>query len=337
MTTFLADPKPNLFNPILASSFKEAGFNNKKIYVNLNNDKFYIDANNITLNSMTNSDPIAANANENNNYRLISREINKGFYKEGIYLKELYSGEYIEIIGEPKLKYTLYQPELKTGSAYYETPLKEKYEIALVFNCTKTSEGLFNILTKLNDLNIKATFFLNGSFMEINPVITKEISFFNNEFGNMFQYNINLTDNNYLIDKNFIRQGLSANEEFFHRLTGKNFNPIWHTPMYMFNDTIIKYGEASGYNFVSYNLDSLDWVGKNNSEINKNLYMSSSQLIDRILKNIKPGQIIIFNTGKNDSERNEWLFQDIDLLISELIRSGYSFTTASDILKKYRE
>ena len=175
-------------------------------------------------------------------------------------------------------------------------------------------------------------------FMELNPELTKEISNFNDiEIGNLFHYYINLTDNAFLIDKNFIRQGLGINEEKFYKLTGKNFIPLWHTPMYAFNDTIIKYGEESGYKFASYNLDSLDWVGINNNEFTSSLYMSNSQLIERILKNVMPGQIIIFSTGVNDSTRYDWLFNDIDLLISELIRAGYSFTTVSDLMKRYRE
>ena len=59
---------------------------------------------------------------------------------------------------------------------------------------------------------------------------------------------LNLTDTNFLIDKNFIRQGLGINEERFYKLTKKNIVPLWHTPMYAFNDTIIKYSRERGKN-----------------------------------------------------------------------------------------
>ena len=64
--------------------------------------------------------------------------------------------------------------------------------------------------------------------------------------------------------------------------------------------------------------------------------MDSSEIISRISKKVKPGQIIILSAGKNDSIRSEWLFNNLDLFLSELIRAGYSFTSASDLLKKYR-
>ncbi len=336
-TTFKATPKLNIFKPIFASSFNESGFVDDKISVICNKKNYIIDKSNKTLSEYVSNDFELYKETKTNSCRLISREIKKGFYKEGVYLKDLYSGKLSAITGKPNLRYKLYQPETKLGAKYYHTPSSEKHEVALVFNCKKTAEGIFPILTTLDQFKITATFFINGNFMEINSVLTKEILNFDIEVGNMFQYYVNLTDSDFLIDKNFIRQGLSTNEEKFYQITGKNFSPLWHSPMYSFNDSIIKYGEESGYKYVSFNLDSLDWIGENNSELNSNLYMNNSQLINRILKKIKPGQIIIFSTGKNNSVRSDWLFNNLDLLISELVRAGYSFTSVSDLLKKYRE
>ena len=192
-------------------------------------------------------------------------------------------------------------------------------------------------MTTLQDFKLNATFFVNGNFIDINPLITKEISNFGFEIGNMFQYYVNLTKNTFLIDKNFIRQGLSANEEKYFKITGKNFSPYWHTPYYFFNDTIVKFGNDAGYKFVSFQLDTLDWVSETNRELDATYYMNNSQMIERILSKLKPGQIIIFNTGKNGAKREDYLFNELDLLISELVRSGYTFSIASDISERYRE
>lgn len=336
-STVLTVPDKKIFNPIFASSFNDAGFIENNIGIVSNNKRYLINPESLSLADGNSKEFKFNNDTKLNFSRLIVREVNKGFYKESVYIKDIYSGKFVLITGEPKLKYNLYQPEIKIGVKYYNEPSPEKHEIALIFNCIKTAEGIFPILTKLNQFKIPSTFFINGIFMEINPEITKEIINFNLEIGNLFHYYINLTDNDFLIDKNFIRQGLSTNEERFYRLTKKNFTPIWHTPMYSFNDTIIQYAEESGYSFVSYNLDSLDWISYDNKDFNSGLYMSNSQLIERVLKNVKPGQIIIFSTGINNSNRPDWLFNDLDLLISELIRAGYSFTTATDLLKRYRE
>ena len=64
--------------------------------------------------------------------------------------------------------------------------------------------------------------------------------------------------------------------------------------------------------------------------------MNNEQLIERILKRLKPNQVISLSTGKNDIVREQWLFYDIETLITEMIRSGYSFTFVSTVIDKYR-
>lgn len=325
---------------LFACSLTDAGFineNNNQVGIICGENKYELNKTTGTIKAADFAYSDLYQLTKTDKFRLLNREINKGFYKEGVLLKELYTGKFIPITGEPILRYKLYQPEIKLGLSYYMAPSPTKYEIALVFDCTKTNEGIFPILKTLNQFKITSTFFISGTFMEANPDTIKEIVNFDIEVGNLFQYYIDLTDSNFLIDKNFIRQGLSANEETYFDLTGRNFSPIWHTPSYTYNDNIIKYGNESGYKFITYNLDSMDWVGPQNSMINHSLYMENAELITRILKRVKPGHIIIFSAGQNDSLRKEWLFNDLDLLISELMRAGYSFTTVSDLLKKYRE
>ncbi|HQJ06627.1 MAG TPA: hypothetical protein PLI57_09655, partial [Spirochaetota bacterium] len=203
--------------------------------------------------------------------------------------------------------------------------------------CIKTAEGVYPILKTLHNYKIPLNFFINGNFIDINKTITKIISTFDVEISNIFQYDINLTDKNILIDKNFIRQGLSANEEKYFNLTGKNFAPYWHAPMFYSNETIIKFANDSGYRYISYNYDSFDWVDKNDYQSRNNYYPTNSQVIDNILKNLKPGQVIFLSAGNNFKTRDEWLYDDFDLLISELIRSGYNLTYISDHVKKYRK
>lgn len=335
--TYLVNSDIDISKPIFASSIDDAGFCNNEIGVIINNTNFIINKEKKSIAKNYSSNFELKKENSNKYYRVLSREINKGFYKEGVYLKELFSGKQYEITGLPILRYKLYQPEIVLDYSYYYSPKKEKYEIAFLFDCIRTGEGIFPIITTMNNFKITGSFFINGEFMNINNMLTKIISEFDYEVGNMFQYYVDLTNNNFMIDKTFIRQGLSVNEENFFKITGKNFSPYWHAPMFSFNETIIKYGNESGYTHVSYNLDSLDWVGLTNKELTEEYYMDNSKLIERILKNLKPGQVIKINTGKNFILRDDWLFNNFELLVAELIRSGYDFTTVSDLRKKYRE
>ena len=173
--------------------------------------------------------------------------------------------------------------------------------------------------------------------MEINPQITKEISRFNVEIGNSFQYNVNLLENKFMVDKNFIRQGLSANEESYFAITNKNFSPYWHTPNFVYSDSIIRYGLESGYRYVTYNLDSFDWVDKTDQQLLINYSSDNEKIIEQIIKKLKPNQTILLSTGKNHASRDNWLFYDLEYLIAEMMRHGYTFTFVSNVLDKYRQ
>lgn len=335
--TYIANGDVKIFKPIFASSIDDGGFITQDIGVVLNKGNFIIDKEKRGITKNYSSRFELRKEDSNKYYRILTREINKGFYKEGVYLKELFSGKQFEITGLPILRYKLYQPEITLDYTYFYSPNKDKYEIAFLFDCIKTGEGIFPILTTMSDLQITGSFFINGEFISINKRLTKIISEFDVEVGNMFQYYVDLTNNNFMIDKTFIRQGLSINEERYFEITGKNFSPYWHSPYFSFNETIINYARESGYTHITYNFDPLDWVSITNKELREEYYMNTSAIIERILNNIKPGMVVKINTGKNFILREDWLFNDFEILVAELIRSGYSFTTVSDILKKYRE
>lgn len=321
---------------LFSAAAESAGYYNKIPVLYTNGEYFAVNDKDGTISRIRLNRSDVYTGTSNSRFRLFSRELKKGFYKDSLYIKEIFSGKQHEVTKLPSLAYSLFQPEIKGDFNFLTSPPSESYRVALIFDCIKTAEGVFNILKIIDKYGIKANFFINGNFMEINPVITSEISRFNVEVGNAFQYHVNLLENKFMIDRNFIRQGLSANEEMYFKLTGKNFSPYWHAPYYVYSESIINYGLESGYRFVSYNLDSLDWVSKNDRQLSSSYFMNNEMLIKRMLERLRPNQVIVLSAGKNDVERDEWLFNDIETLISEMIRSGYSFTFVSSILDKYR-
>lgn len=271
---------------------------------------------------------------QNSKGRLLTREIKKSFYQNVVCFKETFSGRQIDIIKEGKLNYTLYQPEIK-GNLHFKAG--EKYEIALMFDCLRSGEGIFEIAEALKRYKIRANFFLNGDFIRNSPVLTREISLLDAEICNLFDSNINFSGDTYTIDKTFIQQGLSCAEENYFAVTGKNFAPYWHSPLFIYNTSIVRYGLDSGYKFVSYQLDSMDWIDKNDRNVNSRYYMNNEKLILRLLQNLKPSQTVLFSTGFNGTERDERLFEDISTILCEMQRSGYTFSYVSSILNRYRK
>ncbi|MBP5705775.1 MAG: polysaccharide deacetylase family protein, partial [Spirochaetales bacterium] len=329
------DYTKNIIEPIIAASIDEAGYVNNAVGIVCHNDMYFIDPETKTLHPLFIKRHELNKTTGNGAYRLLTRDIHQGFYRQCLAVKQLSSGREFDILGMPTLRYKLYQPELESPGIHIDNPAGSKYEVALVFDCIKTGEGMFPILSTLADYRIDASFFVNGMFIDINKKMTKELSRFPVEIGNMFQFYINLTTADFLIDQNFIRQGLSTNEEKYFNVTGKNFVSYWHAPFYAVNQEMIQYGRECGYTYVSYNLDSYDGLDKRDSD-SQNL-RTNSELTLRLLENLKPGQIIIMSAGKNYNTRDEWLYDDLDLVICELLRSGYTLTTVSDIMRRYRK
>ena len=63
----------------------------------------------------------------------------------------------------------------------------------------------------------------------------------------------------------------------------------------------------------------------------------AEKLILRLLQNLKPSETVLFSTGFNGIERDEWLFEDINTILCEMQRSGYTFSYVSGILNRYRK
>ena len=330
------DNTKNIIEPIIAGSVDDAGFvGQNAIGIVCHNDMYFIDPETKTLHPLYIKRHELIKSTGNGVYRLLTRDINQGFYRQCLALKQLSSGKEFDILGMPKLRYKLYQPELESPGIHIDNPVGSKYEVALVFDCIKTGEGMFPILSTLADYRTDATFFVNGMFIDINKKMTKELSYFPVEIGNMFQFYINLTTADFLIDQNFIRQGLSTNEEKYFNVTGRNFVSYWHAPFYAAGQEMIQYGRDCGYTYVSFNLDSYDGLDKRDP--NSQNLRTNSELTERLLESLKPGQIIVMSAGKNYNTRDEWLYDDLDLVICELLRSGYTLTTVSDIMRRYRK
>lgn len=302
--------------------------------VNSNENTYEIDTNTCMIKLLSEYPKDVITSPQNLEGRLLTREIKKSFYHNVVCFKETSSGKQIDIIEEGKLNYTLYQPEIK-GDLRFKAG--EKYEIALMFDCLRSGEGIFEIIEALKRYKIRANFFLNGDFIRNSPILTREISLQDAEICNLFDSNINFSGDTYTIDKTFIQQGLSCAEENYFAVTGKNFAPYWHSPLFIYNTSIVQHGLDCGYKFVSYQLDSMDWIDKNDRKVNSKYYMNNEKLILRLLQNLKPSETVLFSTGFNGIERDEWLFEDINTILCEMQRSGYTFSYVSGILNRYRK
>ncbi|MFW5801080.1 MAG: polysaccharide deacetylase family protein, partial [Spirochaeta sp.] len=207
-------------------------------------------------------------------------------------------------------------------------------ELSLVFNAVDSVEGLSHILAVLRDYDIKATFFINGQFIDRNPQAAREIIESGHEAGNLFHAYFDMTDSRFRMTEDYIQQGLSKNEDDFFAATGHELSLIWHAPYYYVGSQILDAAEELGYAYIGRDVDALDWVPKRAQDSAAGLYRPSAELVERIVDEKQPGSIIAMRVGipgedQLNEGRDDYLFQHLEVLVNELLERGYSFVPVS--------
>jgi len=205
--------------------------------------------------------------------------------------------------------------------------------ISLVFNAIDNDEGFNDVLRVLRDYNIRATFFIGGDFIRRNPESAVLLAASRNEIGSLFYTQMDMTDFRYSIDKNFIVRGLGRNEDSFFNETGREVSTLWHAPWYVVSPPILEATREMNYLYVGRDIDPLDWVVSDGSAGNSALYLRSSELLERVLDEVKPGSIIPIRIGR-PGEREDYFFRKLDLLINALLNEGYEIVTVSELKKR---
>lgn len=203
-------------------------------------------------------------------------------------------------------------------------------EISLVFNAIDNDEGLGEILSVLEDFDIRATFFLSGDFIRGNPESTRILADSGHEIGSLFYTHMDMADYRYRIDKNFVVRGLGRNEDEYFNATKKEISTMWHAPWYVVSPPVLDGTQQMNYLYVGRDIDPLDWVTLDSPRASRELYKSSLQLVEEIIDNVKPGSIVPIRLGK-PGKRKDYLFRKLDLLINGLIRRGYDIVTAGEL------
>ncbi|MBN1797804.1 MAG: polysaccharide deacetylase family protein [Spirochaetales bacterium] len=278
---------------------------------------------------------IADNETAGEDFRVYIEDIERGNYANMVMVRDLKGLTTLTLFPFKEYIYETY-PEK-------ETPIDFNYfnhgsrirrrEVALVFNAIDSTEGLTAVLKVLSDYRIRCTFFVNGEFIRRYPDAVKEIAESGHEVGSLFYAYFNMTDARFNIDEDFIKKGLARNEDEYYLATGKELSILWHAPYYFISSEIIKASKAMNYSYIGRDIDSLDWVSKNEKNISTGIYFTAGLLVERILKLKKPGSIIPIRLGRLTGERDDYLFHRVDVIINALLKLGYKIVTVSTLME----
>lgn len=256
---------------------------------------------------------------KNSKYRVfLSSSVNSHF-ENAIYVRSLVSDV---------ITYPLYsQTEISIEE-------KKSKKVALIFDAMESSQGLAQILKVLEEFSLKGTFFLNGEFIRRYPLETKQIVASGNECASIFCSAADLLSSNFIIDSDFIKRGLARNEDEFFQTTGKELSLMWHAPYYNSTPMMKKAAEEAGYSYVeSYGKIKDSITFEEASSDSKVKYLTSSQIIDEIVSNLHDGMIISVSCGKSKGSRKDYLYENLDLLISAILDSSFEIVDVAELVK----
>ncbi len=219
----------------------------------------------------------------------------------------------------------------KTSPVFDETAktAPSRRRAALVFDALDSADGIPEILSVLNDYNIKATFFLNGEFIRRYPKETKQIQMSGHDCASMFFTLTDFSRKDFVIDEEFVRRGLARNEDEFFAATGSELSLMWHAPYYIADEKIKSYGEKSGYKYIDCGRLSLDTATLDGDK--KQWYLSAQSLVDFFVSNADDKMIIPVSTGISKGKRNDYFYEKLGLLIGDLLEEGFEFTLLRNV------
>lgn len=193
----------------------------------------------------------------------------------------------------------------------YRVNTDEK-NIAVTFDVAWGTENINEIVEILDKHNIKATFFLVGSWVDDNKEIVKMLSENGHEIGNHSNTHPNMKE---LSDDDIMNE-IEVTSEKISNITGEKVT-LFRPPFGEANKAVMDICSALDYVPIKWDVDSLDWKD-----------IGSVHITERVSKGVQPGSIVLFHA--NTSNVGEYL----ETIINELEGRGYSMGKVSDLIYK---
>ncbi len=214
--------------------------------------------------------------------------------------------------------------------------------IAITFDGGASSNRTAELLDLLEELNIKATLFLTGQFIEKHPTLVRRAVLDGHEVGNHTFSHPHLTSwaQNHRhrtlpgITKAVLLAELERSERAFQKATGRPMAPFWRAPYGEENATLRAWALDGGYLHVRWSslegrsLDSLDWVEDEHS----GLYRDSKKIMNRLLAFPRlEGGIVLMHLA---TDRNEAPWAHLPEFVEALRKRGIEPCKVTTLLRQ---
>ena len=195
----------------------------------------------------------------------------------------------------------------------YSVETEEK-QAALSFDAAWGNEDTQELLTILDQYDVKATFFMTGQWISKYPDDVKAILDAGHDLGNHSNSHPNMSD----LSTAEMKEEIMTTHEKVKELTGYEMT-LFRPPYGDYNDAVVNAVKECGYYCIQWDVDSLDW---------KNYGVDP--LIQTVCnhKNLKNGSIVLMHNG------GKYTADALESVIKGLQSQGYELVPISQLIIK---
>ena len=187
---------------------------------------------------------------------------------------------------------------------------REDKVVALSFDAAWGNEDTQTLIDILDERGVHATFFVVGDWVDRYPDSVRAIAEAGNEVMSHSLHHAHFSK----LSSEEIKNDLLDNNEKIRSVTG--VSPVlFRCPYGEYDDHVIQAVRDVGMTAIQWDVDSLDWKG-----------ISAQEIRDRVLKNVRPGSIVLFH---NAAEHTPEALPDI---LDSLLKDGYTIVPVSELL-----
>ncbi|GGH17928.1 polysaccharide deacetylase family protein [Paenibacillus segetis] len=183
--------------------------------------------------------------------------------------------------------------DLEPQPIYRGNPAKPM--AALMINVAWGNQYIVPMLDTLDEAKVKATFFLDGSWLKKNVELAQEIQRRGHQIENHAYSHPNMSQ----LDESRARLEISKTKDLLKEKLGVE-NRWFAPPSGDFNDRTVRQAADQGLKTVLWTLDTVDWKNP-----------PPSSVIAKISKKVEPGSLILMHPTASSSEALKEIIQTI--------------------------
>ncbi len=189
---------------------------------------------------------------------------------------------------------------------------KDSKVASLSFDAAWGNEDTQQLIDILKKYNVKATFFVVGSWVDKYPESVKALASAGHEVMNHSDSHPHMTQ---ISRDEMISQIKNCNDKI-EKITAKR--PIlFRAPYGDYDNSVLEAVKSQGMYCIQWDVDSLDWKDK-----------TADEIVERVTSKVQPGSICLFhNAAKNTPEA-------LPRLIEKLQSDGYTLKPISELIYK---